>query len=105
VANPTGQGDTVTAVRVATTDSAQMHRTMAMGDGMEHMQPVSALPLPAHDTVKFAPGGLHIMVFGVGAGVRPGDSAAVTVRFLRAGEITHWARVITYAQVDSAVRR
>lgn len=103
VANPTGAADTVVTVRVTGSDSAQMHKTMAMGNGMEGMAPVAALPLPAHDTVHFAPGGLHVMVFGLPGAVQAGDSAQVTVGFLHAGEVTHWAHVVTYAQVDSAI--
>ena len=103
VGNPTGAADRVTAVRGAGADSAQGHRTMAMGNGMEGMAPVGVLPIPPHDSVRFAPGGLHIMVFGVPASLHAGDSASVTVAFRGAGEITHWARVITYAEVDSAI--
>ncbi|HVA58609.1 MAG: copper chaperone PCu(A)C [Gemmatimonadaceae bacterium] len=105
ITNPTSHADTATAVRVIDADSAQMHRTMAMGDGMEHMAPEPTLAVPAHDTVKFVPGGLHIMVFGLGSKVAPGDSTAVTVTFRKAGEVQGWAQVITYAQVDSLVLR
>lgn len=105
VTNPTSRADTVTGVRVADADSAQMHRTMAMGKGMEQMMPEAALGVPAHDTVKFAPGALHIMVFGLAAKVAPGDSTAVTLTFHEAGEVQGWAHVITYAQVDSLVLR
>jgi copper(I)-binding protein len=105
VANPTASADTVLTVRVVGADSARMHQTMAMGNGMEGMSPVAALPLPAHDTVRFAPGGLHVMVFGLSGAVHAGDSAQVTVGFRGTGEVTHWAHVITYAQVDSALGR
>jgi len=103
--NPTAQSDTATGVRMTAADSAQMHRTMAMGNGMEHMTPVPALALPAHDTVKFAPGGLHIMVFGLDSTLARGDSTQVTVTFARAGDVTAWAHVITYADVDSLILR
>ena len=103
--NPTAQNDTVTGVRMAAADSAQVHRTMAMGNGMEHMQAVPALPLPAHDTVKFAPGGFHIMVFGLDSALARGDSTAVTVTFAQAGDVNGWAHVITYTDVDSLILR
>lgn len=105
VTNPTARADTVTALEVAGADSAQVHRTMAIGAGMEQMVPVAALPVAAHDTVKLAPGGLHVMVFGLPARLRAGDSTAVTVTFRNAGDVTGYARVITYAQVDSLVMR
>ena len=105
ITNPTSRADTVMAVRVAGADSAQVHRNMSMGNGMEHMTPVPALPVNAHDTVRFVPGGLHLMVFGLSPAVRSGDSASVTVTFRNAGDAQGWARVITYAQVDSLVAR
>ncbi|HEU4990481.1 MAG TPA: copper chaperone PCu(A)C [Gemmatimonadaceae bacterium] len=105
ITNPTAHGDTATAVRLAAADSAQIHRTMAMGNGMEHMTPVVALPIPAHDTARFAPGGLHVMVFGLDSALARGDSAQVTVTFARAGDVTGWAHVITYADVDSLLLR
>ncbi|MGH7671018.1 MAG: copper chaperone PCu(A)C [Gemmatimonadaceae bacterium] len=105
VTNPTAQADTVISVRMAAADSAQVHRTMAMGNGMEHMEAMPALSLPAHDTVKFAPGGFHIMVFGLDSALARGDSTAVTVTFARAGDVSGWAHVITYADVDSLILR
>ncbi len=105
VTNPTSHADTVTGVHVADADSARMHRTMAMGKGMDQMMPEAALGVPAHDTVRFAPGGLHIMVFGVAGKVSPGDSTALTLTFRKAGDVQGWAHVITYAQVDSLVMR
>jgi periplasmic copper chaperone A len=101
--NPSGAADTATAVRMAAADSAQMHTTMAMGNGMEGMTPVAAVPLPAHDSVHFAPGGLHVMVFGLDSTLARGDSTPVTVTFRRAGDVAGWAHVITYADVDSVV--
>jgi periplasmic copper chaperone A len=105
VTNPAGRADTVTAVQVTEADSAQVHRTMPMGGGMERMVPVAAVPVAAHDTVKLAPGGLHVMVFGLPAGLKAGDSTAITVTFRNAGDVQGYARVITYAQVDSLVMR
>jgi periplasmic copper chaperone A len=103
--NPTPAGDTTIGIRMPAADSAQVHRTAAMGNGMDGMARVAEFPLPAHDTVKFAPGGLHVMVFGLDHALARGDSTPVTVTFARAGDVRGWARVITYADVDSLVRR
>ncbi len=44
----------------------EMHESMAQG-GMMSMKPVDAVPIPAKTVVTFAPGGKHIMMFGVNA--------------------------------------
>lgn len=99
--NPTDTADTVTDVRLTGADSTRIHSTMSMGNGMEHMMAVASLPVPARDTVRLVPGGLHAMVFGAPSTLQPGDSVEVHVGFRRAGDISVWAQVITYAQVSS----
>ena len=103
ITNPTSQADTVIGVRTPVAARAEVHRDMPMGNGMSHMTPVAELSVPAHDTLRFAPGGLHIMVIDLSRPIARGDSARVTVTFRRAGDVAGWARVIGYADVDTAV--
>ena len=49
--------------------------------GMTMMQPVAAVPVPGHGTVRFAPGGHHLMCEHPTAAVQAGRSIAVTLRF------------------------
>jgi copper(I)-binding protein len=39
---------------------------------MTTMRPIRAVPLPANGTITFAPGGKHLMLFGVNAALQPG---------------------------------
>lgn len=57
------------------------HEGMAGMSGATTMHPVKALPLPAGQTVKLAPGGLHLMLFDVDAKVAPGASVPLRVEF------------------------
>jgi len=45
----------------------EMHETVE-ADGVATMQPIKSAPVPRGETVKFIPGGKHLMVWGVGAG-------------------------------------
>ncbi len=58
----------------------EMHRSMTAGGTMT-MQPVRDLPLPAHGTIRFAPGGLHLMIFGLDPALRKGDATILTFTF------------------------
>ncbi|GAA3704752.1 hypothetical protein GCM10022268_13020 [Sphingomonas cynarae] len=58
----------------------EMHRSMTTGGAMT-MQPVRDLPLPAHGTIRFAPGGLHLMIFGLDPAMKKGDAALLTFTF------------------------
>ncbi len=60
-------GDAPTQLRGVLTDYAlkvEMHESMNH-DGMAMMQPVESVDIPAKGTVAFAPGGKHLMLWGV----------------------------------------
>jgi copper(I)-binding protein len=57
------------------------HEAMAGMSGATTMRPVKALPLPAAQTVKLAPGGLHLMLFDVDAKVTPGGTVPLRLEF------------------------
>jgi periplasmic copper chaperone A len=62
---------------------------MAVTDGVMTMRPVEGgLPIEAGKTVKFAPGGLHLMIVGLVAPLVQGEKVPVTLKFEKAGEIT-----------------
>ena len=60
-------GDTATQLRGVLTDYAlkvEMHESMNH-DGMMTMKPVESVDIPAKGKVAFAPGGKHLMIWGV----------------------------------------
>ena len=75
----------------ASTDAArkiEIHE-MAVNDGVMTMRPVGGgLPIEAGRTVKFAPGGLHLMIIGLSAPLGQGDKVPIRLKFENAGEIT-----------------
>ncbi len=76
-------GATPTSLVAVSADRAirtEMHRSMTANGAMT-MQPVRDLPLPAHGTIRFAPGGLHLMIFGLDPAMKKGDSTILTFTF------------------------
>jgi periplasmic copper chaperone A len=62
---------------------------MAVNDGVMTMRAVEGgLSIEPGRTVKFAPGGLHLMIVGLATPLVRGDKVPVTLRFEKAGEIT-----------------
>jgi copper(I)-binding protein len=74
----------------ASTDAAkrlEIHE-MAVNDGVMTMRPVeNGLMIEPGRTVKFAPGGLHLMFVGLLAPLKQGDQTPASLKFERAGEI------------------
>jgi periplasmic copper chaperone A len=72
----------------------EMHESkMAAGGGMT-MDAVRSLPVPALQTVTFAPGGKHVMLFDVNPGIKPGAAITFTYTFADGLRIQQDARVI-----------
>jgi copper(I)-binding protein len=62
---------------------------MAINDGVMTMRPVeNGLAIEPGRTVKFAPGGLHLMFVGLLAPLKQGDQTPVSLKFEKVGEIT-----------------
>jgi periplasmic copper chaperone A len=68
--------------------SIQVHRTRMEG-GVMHMEPVGTLDLPEGESVKLAPGGLHLMLMGVKKPLSPGDRV-VLVLAVETADKTVW---------------
>ncbi len=64
-----GGPDDVSLVSVTADDvmRMEMHETVEE-NGMAMMKSLDKVPVPAGETVKFEPGGKHLMIWGVGGG-------------------------------------
>ena len=100
VKNTGDQADTLTGVESPSARHAMAHEEMHDG-GMMMMMPRSALAMPAHATVAFAPGGLHVMLEGLRSRFMPGDTLAVTLVFARAGRLPLRVPVVRYDQLPA----
>lgn len=73
--------------------SIEVHETMAGASGMTGMQPVARLEIAAGATVALAPGGYHLMLFGLTSMPAVGETVELTLTFETAGEVTVMAEV------------
>jgi copper(I)-binding protein len=64
-----------------------------MADGVMSMGAVPSVDLPTGETVSLAPGGRHLMLFGLSRPLGPGERFSLTLRFQAGGEITVEAKV------------
>ena len=94
-------GDTLLGARSAAARSATIH----MMDGGGSMTGMASTPLviPAGGRVRFAPGGLHVMLTGLTRHFVPGDTLSLTLSFRSAGDVTATARVVSYEQLQRAL--
>ena len=85
-------------LRGVATDAAartEMHQSMVVDPTTRAMTmaPLRSVAIPAQARIAFAPGGRHLMLFGLKPGVRPGSSVRLTLDFAGTSIATD-ARVI-----------
>lgn len=82
-----GAADTVLiSVASEVAIKSEMHESMSAGGsggagGMMTMTPIRDLPLPAAGTIRFAPGGRHVMLYDVNPAIKPGGTVPLTFTF------------------------
>jgi copper(I)-binding protein len=73
----------------------EMHESMGGASGaMATMRPLAAVDLPAHGQVAFAPGGKHLMLFGVSPALKPGETTLLTFTFADGSHLQRKAWIV-----------
>lgn len=80
ISNITDAPVQLTAVTSPDFGSVEMHRSF-MKDGMESMEPVPSVEIPAHGSFEFKPGGYHLMLMQPKKKLNPGDMVSLSLAF------------------------
>ncbi len=99
-------GIAVDASDEAVMETAQPHRMSSVestSSSTTMMMPVRAVRVPAMGEVRFAPGGFTGRIPRFRSPLAIGDSVRISVRLARAGTISTIARVMTFADLDTAL--
>lgn len=67
--------------------TVELHTHVRDGDVMR-MRPVRDIAVPAGETVRLRPGGLHVMLIDLTRPLNAGETIPLTLRFEKAGEVT-----------------
>lgn len=77
--NPTDADVTVVSATTAASSRVELHETV-MSDGKMVMRPVKGgFVVPAHGSLKLAPGGNHIMLMGLAKPIAAGENVTFTL--------------------------
>lgn len=87
LANDGATSDTLAGVSSPDAEITEMHIS-TQRDGMMHMSPVTALPVPATDSVSFRPLGAHVMLTGIVRPLSEGDTVTATLSFVSGATLT-----------------
>ncbi|HUM14424.1 MAG TPA: copper chaperone PCu(A)C [Candidatus Nitrosotalea sp.] len=99
VTNRGPDDDALVGVIADGVDRADIHRTVARG-GIAWMEPASEVAIPAGGSVRFVPGGHHVMLQTSSRRLRRGATVGVQLVFRRAGTVPLQIPVVAYADLD-----
>ena len=68
-------------VETALARRAELHESMKGMGGMGMMKPLAGVDVPAGADIAFAPGGRHVMLFGLDPVVKPGTAVPLRLGF------------------------
>ncbi len=66
----------------------EMHETMNMAGHMSEMRPIARIPVRDGETLSFAPGGRHLMLFDIDRSVAAGSRIDLILHFERGDPVT-----------------
>jgi periplasmic copper chaperone A len=91
----TNGGDTPVAIAAANVTGAGMAmlHTTTTRDGAAAMTHVADVPVPPGESLSFAPGGLHVMVEDLPAGMTAGSQSEITLTFAGGDKVSFPAEV------------
>ncbi len=84
--------DRLIAIDTPVADRAELHQHK-MEDGVMRMRPLSELTVEPGQSVRLAPGGLHVMLMGLRHPLEVGDTFPLTLIFAQAGRVSVTATV------------
>jgi copper(I)-binding protein len=82
-----GPADALVGVSSPMAERVELH-SMAQENGVMRMRQESTLAVPAGGTLALAPGGNHLMLFGLPAELKPGAKLPVTLSFRSGARVT-----------------
>lgn len=78
--------DRLTGVTGSPGIRVELHESMTMHGAMS-MIALKSVDVPANGQVAFAPGGKHLMIYGLPATMKPGTPVLLTFHFAKAGSV------------------
>jgi len=95
IENTGAEDDTLRSVSSNISKSAEIHNTSVDENGVAKMEMLESVPVPARKSVRFEPGGMHIMLIELEKPLKSGDKVDIELVFEKAGRLNVQAEVVS----------
>ncbi len=96
---------TLLSVRTPAAVRTELHESMTGHAGMASMAPIAQVAVPAGETLRFAPGGKHVMLYDVNPALKPGAQTELTLALADGSTLAAKARVVGAGDAAPAADR
>ena len=93
IKNTGSVSDRLLSVKADFADRLMLHQSAVDANGVASMKMVMSIDIPAGGQAELKPGGYHILLSGLRAGLKAGDVVTLTLQFEQAGTVTVQADV------------
>ncbi len=100
ITNTGSSDDRLLAVSAPFASMSQLHSSAMNGSVMQMRPATGGIAIPAGQTVKLTPSGLHVMFMGLSGPLKQGSTVPVTLSFEKAGEVAVTLDVLGIAASD-----
>ena len=104
IVNAGARDDRLVGVSSPVAGRVELH-THTMRDGVMRMRRIEAVPIPGGKSAELKPGGHHVMLIGLRAPLKEGETFPLTLIFDKAGTITVGAAVGSIAARGPDMKR
>lgn len=87
IANSGSEADRLIGASTEAASVVQLHLMQLEGEVMKMEHAKGGVEIPAGETVTLVPGGMHVMLLGVGVPFKEGECLELTLEFERAGKV------------------
>lgn len=92
IMNFSGKDKEIVGASSAQFEKVELHKSVEEG-GMAKMIAQKSVTVPKQGTVKFQPGGLHLMLVNPKKALKAGDKVSITLKFAKGGDLKMTAEV------------
>lgn len=92
--NAGDKDDTLVSVSTNVSKSAEIHNTLVDDKGVAKMDMIERVIATSGETVKFEPGGMHVMLIDLKHPLKSGDTVQLDLIFETAGKVGIEAKVL-----------
>ena len=87
IKNNGNNNDQLLGITADFAQEAMLHQSVVDANGVASMKMVMSIDLPAGGQIELKPGGYHLMLMGLKAGLKAGDTVTLVLQFEQAGTV------------------